>query len=219
MEKGQALQKLKESGLVAVIRKPKQAEIREIAEALIQGGVEALEITIETLGALGMIRELKREYGDQVLVGAGTVLRAEQAEQAIEAGSDFIFSPNTDEQTIKVTVAQNIISIPGVMTPSEMVRAMEAGADIVKIFPATVFGPGYIKELQGPLAHIPMMPTGGVNVTNVQEFIRSGAVAVGAGGSLLQKELLEKKDYQALTQLARRFIEGIHQARKKGEDS
>jgi 2-dehydro-3-deoxyphosphogluconate aldolase/(4S)-4-hydroxy-2-oxoglutarate aldolase len=207
------LQRLKESGLVAVIRKPNASQIEQIAQALVAGGVGALEITVETPGAIEMIEQLKSTYSTKVLVGAGTVLDAQQAEKALKAGADFIFSPSYDEQTIKMTNQYGKISIPGVMTPTEIVKAYKAGADIVKIFPASSLGVNYIKELQGPLGHIPMMPTGGVNLDNVEAFIRHGAVAVGAGGSLLNSQAIVEERYEELTQIAQQFISKIKQAR------
>lgn len=213
MEKKQALEALKKSGLVAVIRKPKSDQIDAIAKALVQGGVGALEITLETPGALAMIKHLKEKYADQVLVGAGTVLDAEGAEKAIAAGSDFIFSPNCDPDTIKTTIDRGKISIPGVMTPTEVVQAHKAGADIVKVFPASSLGPRYLKELQGPLGHVPMMPTGGVDLENVEEFIQNGAVAVGVGGFLVDKQAIQAGQYAILTEKAKQLSEKIKRSR------
>jgi 2-dehydro-3-deoxyphosphogluconate aldolase/(4S)-4-hydroxy-2-oxoglutarate aldolase len=213
LKKWENLIRLKESGLIAVIRKPKQTQIHHIAEALIEGKTGALEITLDTPGALQMIRELKDKYKDRVLVGAGTVLDAASAKNAIEAGSDFIFSPTFDLETIQMTNRYGKISIPGVMTPTEAVNAYSAGADILKIFPGAAFNESYIKDLQGPLGHIPMMPTGGVNLANVETFIRNGAIAVGAGGSLLDSKAIEEERYEVLTDLAAEFIAKIKKAR------
>lgn len=212
-EKAIALQQLKESGLVAVIRKPKASQIDKIALALVNGGVGALEITVETPGALEMIEQIKSTYGTKVLVGAGTVLNVQQAEEALKAGADFIFSPNFDEQTVKMTNHYGKLSIPGVMTPTEIVNAHRAGADVVKVFPASSLGINYIKELQGPLGHILMMPTGGVSLENVEAFIRHGAVAVGAGGSLLDSKAIAEERYEELTRIAQQFVEKIKHAR------
>ncbi|MEK3981584.1 bifunctional 4-hydroxy-2-oxoglutarate aldolase/2-dehydro-3-deoxy-phosphogluconate aldolase [Psychrobacillus sp. FSL K6-2836] len=213
MKKWDNLIRLKESGLIAVIRKPKQAQIYHIAEALINGGTGALEVTLDTPGALQMIKDLKEKYKDQVLVGAGTVLDATSAKNAIEAGADFIFSPTLDIETIQMTNRYGRISIPGVMTPSEILSAYSAGADLVKIFPGTAFNENYIKDLQGPLSHIPMMPTGGVSLENVETFIKNGAIAVGAGGSLLNSEAIAEGRYEVLTDIAKQFIEKIRKAR------
>ncbi|RAZ81211.1 bifunctional 4-hydroxy-2-oxoglutarate aldolase/2-dehydro-3-deoxy-phosphogluconate aldolase [Planococcus halotolerans] len=213
MKKWENLIRLKESGLIAVIRKPKQSQIHQIAEALVEGGTGALEITLDTPGALDMIRELKEKFGDRVLVGAGTVLDAPSAKMAIDAGSDFIFCPSFDIETIQMANRYGRISIPGVMTPTEIVNAYSAGADLLKIFPGAALGEAYIKDLQGPLGHIPMMPTGGVSLDNVETFIRNGAVAVGAGGSLVDSKAIAEERYEVLTDLSRQFIEKIKNAR------
>ncbi|WP_341201287.1 bifunctional 4-hydroxy-2-oxoglutarate aldolase/2-dehydro-3-deoxy-phosphogluconate aldolase [Planomicrobium okeanokoites] len=213
MKKWENLIRLKESGLIAVIRKPKQSQIHQIAEALVEGGTGALEITLDTPGALDMIRELKEKFGDRVLVGAGTVLDAPSAKMAIDAGSDFIFCPSFDIETIQMANRYGRISIPGVMTPTEIVNAYSAGADLLKIFPGAALGEAYIKDLQGPLGHIPMMPTGGVSLDNVETFIRNGAVAVGAGGSLVDSKAIAEERYEVLTDLSRQFIRKIKNAR------
>ncbi|RFU69447.1 bifunctional 4-hydroxy-2-oxoglutarate aldolase/2-dehydro-3-deoxy-phosphogluconate aldolase [Peribacillus saganii] len=217
MEKLKNIGRLTDSGLVAVIRRPKMEQISSIAEALVKGGVGALEITVDTPGVFRMIEKIKQEFGQQVLVGAGTVLDAETAKTAIEAGSDFIFSPIVDEKTIETTIRYGKISIPGVMTPTEVVRAYQAGADILKVFPASSLGPNYLRELRGPLGHIPLMPTGGVSLDNVSEFIKNGAVAVGAGGTLLNKEAIAEERYEVLTDIARNFVSIIKKTREESK--
>ncbi|NQX67225.1 bifunctional 4-hydroxy-2-oxoglutarate aldolase/2-dehydro-3-deoxy-phosphogluconate aldolase [Paenibacillus alba] len=214
MNKSANLQKLKDSGIVAVIRRPNPQHIQHIANALVEGGVGALEITVDTPGVFEMIASLKKALGERTLVGAGTVLDADTAKQAIQAGSDFIFAPILDIETIRVTNAYGKISIPGVMTPTEIVTAYKAGADLIKVFPSNVLGADYIKELQGPLGHIPMMPTGGVTLDNADQFIRNGAVAVGIGGSLVKQDAVEAGRYEELTQIARKFAHLIQEARK-----
>jgi 2-dehydro-3-deoxyphosphogluconate aldolase / (4S)-4-hydroxy-2-oxoglutarate aldolase len=213
MKKWENLIRLKESGLIAVIRKPNPSQIHQIAEALVEGGTGALEITLDTPGALGMIQDLKENFGDRVLVGAGTVLDAPSARLAIDAGADFIFCPSFDIETIQMANRYGRISIPGVMTPTEVVNAYSAGADLLKIFPGGALGEAYIKDLQGPLSHIPMMPTGGVTLDNVEAFIRNGAVAVGVGGSLVDSKAIAEERYEALTETSRQFIEKIKHAR------
>ncbi|MBM4764035.1 bifunctional 4-hydroxy-2-oxoglutarate aldolase/2-dehydro-3-deoxy-phosphogluconate aldolase [Bacillus sp. B15-48] len=215
MKKWENLMRIKESGLIAVIRKPSKAQIHYIAEALVAGGTGALEITLDTPGALKMISDLKEKYNDKVLVGAGTVLDAISAKAAIDAGSDFIFSPSFDVETIQITNRYGKISIPGVMTPTEAINAYSVGADILKVFPGGVLGEKYIKDLQGPLSHIPVMPTGGVSVDNVESFIRNGAVAVGAGGSLVKESAIAEERYEILTETAKEYIRRIQNARKK----
>ena len=215
MEKLRNLKRLTDSGLVAVIRRPKAEQIAFIAEALVNGGVGALEITVDTPGVFRMIEQLKQEFGQRVLVGAGTVLDAATAKTAIEAGSDFIFSPTLDEKTIEMTIRYGKISIPGVMTPTEIVKAYQAGADILKVFPASSLGPNYFRELRGPLGHIPAMPTGGVSLDNVEQFIKNGAVAVGVGGTLMNKEALETGRFDVIEDTARKFVRLIEKARQE----
>lgn len=213
MKKWENSIRLKESGLVAVIRRPKQSQIHSIAEALVEGGVGALEITLDTPGALQMIKDLKDTYKDRVLVGAGTVLDATTAKGAIDAGSDFVFCPIFDLETVQITNRYGRISIPGVMTPTEIVQAYSAGADILKIFPGAALGESYIKDLQGPLGHIPMMPTGGVSLDNVETFIKNGAIAVGAGGTLVDGKAVAEERYEVLTEITKQFIAKIQNAR------
>lgn len=214
MMKSVQLQKLKDSGIVAVIRRPRPQDTLHIAQALVEGGVGALEITVDTPGAFDLIALLKGKFGERVLVGAGTVLDANTAKQAIQAGSDFIFSPILDIDTIRLTNEYGKISIPGVMTPTEIVTAHKAGADLIKVFPGNALGVDYIKELQGPLGHIPMMPTGGVTLDNVAQFIRNGAVAVGIGGNLVNKAAIEAGRFEEVRDLARTFTQLIQEARR-----
>ncbi|WP_077623257.1 bifunctional 4-hydroxy-2-oxoglutarate aldolase/2-dehydro-3-deoxy-phosphogluconate aldolase [Sediminibacillus massiliensis] len=218
MEKWTNLIKLKESGLVAVIRKPKENQAVPIAEALVEGGVGALEITVDTKGSYQLIERIKEKFGKEVLVGAGTVLDAETAKMAIDAGADFIFSPNFDEPTVRMANRYGKISIPGVMTPTEAVNAYTAGADLLKVFPGDSLNQNFIKNLQGPLSHIPVMPTGGITVDNAEFFIRSGAVALGVGGSLVDKKAIKAEDYGKLTEIARHFKAAIERGRSNEEE-
>lgn len=214
MNKKEKLRLLKDSGVVAVVRRPPYEKAVRITDALVAGGVKALEITVDSDRAFELISLLNERYGEDVLVGAGTVLDAETAEKAIEAGAQFIFSPILDEETIKATIHHDVISIPGVMTPTEIVKGYRLGADLLKIFPGSSLGVNYIKELSAPLGHIPMMPTGGVTLDNVAQFIRAGAVAVGLGSSLLDKKAMEEERYDDITKRAEQFIQAIHQARE-----
>jgi 2-dehydro-3-deoxyphosphogluconate aldolase / (4S)-4-hydroxy-2-oxoglutarate aldolase len=214
VEKWQMIQHVAQTGIVAVIRKADPEQIPAIADALVQGGVKTLEITADTTDVFDVIARVKKQFNTEIMVGAGTVLDAPTAKRAIDAGADFIFSPHVDIETITLTQRYGKLSIPGAMTPSEVVRAYQAGGDIIKIFPASSLGPKYIKELKGPLSHIPMMPTGGVTVDNAASFIQNGAIAVGAGGSLLDRKVLQTKDYDTLTDIARQFTTVIRQAKQ-----
>ncbi|MBM7551713.1 bifunctional 4-hydroxy-2-oxoglutarate aldolase/2-dehydro-3-deoxy-phosphogluconate aldolase [Thalassobacillus pellis] len=214
MRKSERIDKIYQSGVIAVIRRPAPEKIIPIAEALVSGGVHTLEITADSERVYDMIRDVKARFGDEALVGAGTVLDEVTAKQAIEAGSDFIFAPNFDRATVEMGNRYGAVTIPGVMTPTEIVQAYSAGADLVKVFPATAMGPSYIKDLKGPLGHIPMIPTGGVNLDNVETYVKNGAFAVGAGGSLLDKKLIQAEDFKGLENLAREFKEKVETARK-----
>lgn len=213
MTKQEQLDKLMSSCIVAVVRRPPSEKVQLITDALVAGGVEALEITVDSEGVFELIPLLKERYGKQVLVGAGTVMNASVAEKALQAGADFIFSPILDEATIKITNRYGRISIPGVMTPTEIAKGYEWGADVLKIFPGATLGASYIKEVSAPLAGIPMMPTGGVTLHNVAEFIRAGAVAVGLGSSLLDKAAIAEGRYEDITELARKYKAAITDAR------
>ncbi|MEK3877847.1 bifunctional 4-hydroxy-2-oxoglutarate aldolase/2-dehydro-3-deoxy-phosphogluconate aldolase [Paenibacillus sp. FSL M7-0420] len=213
MDKAMQIERLITSGLVAVIRRPPPERVEHIAAALADGGVGALEITADTAEVYRLIADMKAKYGDRLLVGAGTVLKLTQAEQAIAAGADFIFSPNLNEAIVELTLQHGRISIPGVMTPTEAVRGHDAGADLLKVFPGGSLGASYIKELQGPLGHIRMMPTGGVTLQNVGAFIAAGAVAVGLGSALVDREAVEQGDYGRITETARQFAKEVRKAR------
>ncbi|MFD2639052.1 bifunctional 4-hydroxy-2-oxoglutarate aldolase/2-dehydro-3-deoxy-phosphogluconate aldolase [Piscibacillus salipiscarius] len=205
MSKLEDLKRLKESGVVAVLRRVPKTKLFPLVETLVSAGVNVLELTVDSEDAYQSIKELRDHFNDQALIGAGTVLTVEEATQAIDAGAQFIFSPSFDEDVVNVSADRDVISIPGVLTPTEMVKAHRVGADVVKIFPASAVGPKYLKDLQGPLGHIPMVPTGGVNVDNTASFIRNGAVAVGIGGSLIDKTLIEQEDWAGLKAKAEAF--------------
>jgi 2-dehydro-3-deoxyphosphogluconate aldolase / (4S)-4-hydroxy-2-oxoglutarate aldolase len=202
-----------ESGVVAVVRKIDREQILEVISALVEGGIKGIEVTVDSDDAFGAISEAKKRFGSYAVIGAGTVLDGITARLAIQAGADFIFSPTLCEETIKVTKRYGKIAIPGVFTPSEMVAAMEWGADLVKVFPASILGPEFIKDIKGPLPHIPIMPTGGISLENAADYINSGAVAVGVGGSLLKKELILNRDMKGLTDLASQYVTIIENCR------
>lgn len=211
------LQRMLDSGVVAVIRQTTPDTIIPIAKALHEGGVTSLEITVETPKVLTLIEKVKDELGDEVLVGAGTVLDAETARAALMAGASFIFSPTVRAETIEMTKRYGAVSVAGAFTPTEILTAYEKGADMIKVFPASVIGPGFFKDVKGPLPHIPLMPTGGVDVTNTTEYIEAGAVAVGAGSTLVKATDQLTADYLAnLTNKAKEFIQAVEKGRKRG---
>ncbi|MGG0286499.1 bifunctional 4-hydroxy-2-oxoglutarate aldolase/2-dehydro-3-deoxy-phosphogluconate aldolase [Peribacillus butanolivorans] len=200
------LVELKQGKLVAVIRGARPDQIVPIARALNEGGIRTLEITVETPKVCELIDKVKEEFGDDIIVGAGTVLDPETARSVIMAGAEFIFSPTVNIETIKMAKRYGIISIPGAFTPTEILTAYEHGADVIKVFPADALGVGYFKNLKGPLPHIPLMPTGGVNLDNLGSFLKAGAVAAGIGGSLINpKKLLSEEDYTELEEMSKKF--------------
>ncbi|MGI6665154.1 MAG: bifunctional 2-keto-4-hydroxyglutarate aldolase/2-keto-3-deoxy-6-phosphogluconate aldolase [Christensenellaceae bacterium] len=212
MQKQEVLAKLKEFGVIAVVRAESAAEAVKIARACIAAGIVGIEITYTVPGAEESIREIKKAFEKEgVLVGAGTVLDAPTARNAILAGADFVVSPALNVETVKLCNRYQTAVMPGAMTVKEAVEGMEAGADIIKIFPAHLFGPGIIKAIKGPLPQCEMIPTGGVNAENAAEWIRAGAVAVGAGSELIAGA--KTGDYAAITEEGKRMIEVVKQAR------
>jgi 2-dehydro-3-deoxyphosphogluconate aldolase / (4S)-4-hydroxy-2-oxoglutarate aldolase len=213
LKKLKTLQSIVESGLVAAIRTETLDESIEVARACHQAGVGAIEITFTVPGAEGAIRELARQFPNQEFVlGAGTVLDPETARIAILAGAHYVVSPSLNEATVRLCNRYQIPCIPGAMTVEEVCRAMECGADIVKLFPGELFGPSAIQAIRGPLPQANLLPTGGVSLQNVSEWINAGAVAVAVGGALTRA--LKSGGKNAVTDTAREFIEKIRSARK-----
>ena len=192
--------------LVAILRGCEPERVPEIAAALADGGVRLLEVTLNSPDAMEVIRRLARTMGDRLLVGAGTVLTAAEAEMAIDAGAGFILSPSLDPDTIRATKKGGAVSVPGAFTATEILTAWRSGADIVKVFPASV-GAQYIRDLRGPLPQIPLMPTGGVNLSNIREFRAAGAAAFGIGSALVPAH--QETTTTALDGLKRRAVEYI----------
>ncbi|WP_075618828.1 bifunctional 4-hydroxy-2-oxoglutarate aldolase/2-dehydro-3-deoxy-phosphogluconate aldolase [Paenisporosarcina indica] len=207
------LNRLLESGVVAVVRKIEADKVMDVIAALVEGGITGIEVTIDSPNAFHVISEAKKLFGEKAVIGAGTVLDGESAVRAIQAGAEFIFAPTMSRDTIAVANRYGKIVIPGVFTPTEILQAYEWGADIVKVFPASVLGSQFIKDVRGPLGHIPMMPTGDIGLENIQEYIKAGAVAAGVGGSLLNKEYIQNGEWDKLSGLARQYKEKVTEAR------
>ena len=206
------IQKITQCGVVAVVRADSSEQALKIAEACRIGGVNAIEITFTIPGASKVIEDLTKAYqGDEMIVGAGTVLDPETARIAILAGAQYIVSPSFNLETIKLCNRYQIPVMAGAMTIDGVVAAMEAGTDIVKVFPGEAFGPSFIKAIKGPLPQAPLMPTGGVSLDNVDEWIKAGCVAVGVGGNLTGGA--KTGDYQLITDTARKFVEEVKKAR------
>lgn len=214
MSKIENLKRIEESGIVAVVRAESSEQALKIAEAVKAGGIQAIEITMTVPGAIEVIKELSRTYiNGEILIGAGSVLDAETARFCLLAGAEYIVSPALDVETIKLCNRYQKIVIPGAMSVTEVLRAMEAGADIVKIFPATLFGPKIIKAIKGPLPQAILLPTGGVDLNNVDEWITAGSFAVGVGSVLTAGA--KKGDYDEVTRTAKEFIKKISITRNK----
>ncbi len=193
---------LEEEKMVAIIRGIPTGSGEQTAKALLAGGISFLEVTLNTDGALPMINELKGKFGDQLRIGAGTVLNLQMAKEAVQAGAEYIVSPNLDEEVLTYGLGQGVEVWPGTLTPTEIVRAYALGASAVKVFPIGSMGMKYIKDIRGPLPHIPMMVTGGVNLDNMKEVLGYGAIAVGLGGNLVNNRLIQKGDFEQITQMA-----------------
>ncbi len=212
MDKEQILTKIQDCGIVAVVRADTPDKAERITAACIEGGVAAIELTFTVPHADKVIEALAKKYTpDQILLGAGTVMDAPTARIAMLAGANYIVSPYFDPETVKMCNRYRVAVMPGVMSIREAVLAMEAGADILKIFPGEAFGPKIIKAIKGPIPYAKMMPTGGVDLNNVGEWIKAGAVAVGAGGALTGGA--ETGDYQKITEKAKQFVQKIREAR------
>ena len=203
------LEHLKKSPLVPVLRKIRFDDSSYIVKALIKGGVRTVEITMETERATEIIRKTVDEFGSQSLVGAGTVLTIEDCSKAIDAGAQFIVAPVLNKLVVEYAFKQGIPVIPGVYTPSEMMLAYELGATAVKLFPAASVGPGFVKDVQGPLGHIPIMVTGGIDLVNAHSYIEAGAIAVGAGSALLNKSHISTGDWDALTMETKKWMSAL----------
>jgi 2-dehydro-3-deoxyphosphogluconate aldolase/(4S)-4-hydroxy-2-oxoglutarate aldolase len=212
-EKTAVLDRIKSLGLLAVIRGPSAAATLKAVHALVRGGVLGIEITYSVPDAPNVVQRLRAKYGDDVLLGMGTLTRPAQAQEALAAGAQFIVSPHTGIDLAGSMVATGLAVMFGALTPSEVVRAKELGADIVKIFPGSLGGPQYLKSLRGPLPDIPMMPTGGVTADNVEAWCAAGAVAVGAGSALCPANLISEGRFEEIEDRARIFATAVRQAR------
>ena len=211
--RNQVLAEIEATGVVAVIRADSGTQLVDICRALLAGGVTACEITMTTPNAIEAIGRASAELGDQAIIGVGTALDAETARAAILAGAQFVVSPSLDLATIAMAHRYDKPVMPGALTPTEIVTAWTAGADIVKVFPANHFGPTYFKDLKGPLPHIRLTPTGGVDLTTAADWIKAGAACLGVGSALVKKEFIKSKDWAALTGLARQYVDIVRAAR------
>ena len=211
--KADIISRLTSPGVIAVVRALSSDQVIPLSEALMAGGIIAIEITLTTPDAIGAIRAASRHFGSRALIGVGTVLTPSDCQQALEAGAQFVVTPIGRLEFIALAHRADKPVMLGAYTPTEAQLAHEAGADFVKIFPADGLGPAYIKALRGPLPHLRIVPTGGVDVKTIGEFFKAGCVAVGAGSSLLSREILDKDDWTMLTRRTLAFVEAARAAR------
>lgn len=215
------LARIQRTGLVPVIRADyPRAEagdrLVELCQALCDGGIDVAEITMTTPGALDAIDKATQKLGDACLIGAGSVLDAQTARNAVLAGAQFVFSPTLNLEVIQTAHRYDKLAVPGALTPTEILNAWQGGADMVKVFPANHFGPKYFKDLLGPLPQLRLTPTGGVSLDTVKDWIDAGAACLGVGSALVKKDLIAKRDWAELSKLARQFVDAVAAARQGG---
>jgi len=213
MNKTQVLEKVKALGLLAVIRGPSPELTVQMVEALIHGGVLGIEITYSTPNAEEVVKTLAKKFGDEIVLGMGTLTKIEQAASAKAAGANFLVSPICESNLVKSMVASGLLTMAGALTPTEVFQAYSLGTDVVKVFPGSLGGPAYIKALKGPFPYIPMMPTGGVNAGNVADWFAAGVVAVGAGSELCPPQLAKEGNFAEITRKAAEFVQVVNKAR------
>jgi len=216
MKKQQVRERITEIGIVPVVRasSPEQAVLA--AQAVCEGGIPIVEITMTVPGAVDVIRELRKTADSSVLIGAGTILNSEMARRCVDAGAEFLVSPGLDIPTLEFAAREDKLMLAGALTPTEVITAWSAGSELVKVFPCgQLGGASYIKALKGPLPQVPMVPTGGVNLNTAGDFIKAGAAALGVGGELVQSDALKAGQPQIIVENARKFLAIVKQAREK----
>jgi len=210
IKKSQIIENIKEKKIIAIVRGVEASTAINIAETLYNGGVKLIEVTFNTPGAAEMIAVIKKVMEDKMYVGAGTVLDSETTKIAIDSGAEFILSPSLDKGMINTCNRYGKVAIPGIATPTEAVKAMQWGADLIKLFPAAALGHKYLKSIKGPLDHIEIIAVGGINLDNAKIFIDAGSVGVGIGSSLVDKKLVEASDYKTIEKRAKQFVQSLN---------
>jgi 2-dehydro-3-deoxyphosphogluconate aldolase/(4S)-4-hydroxy-2-oxoglutarate aldolase len=206
-------QRIFDTGIVAIMRRTESSLAVETAEALLAGGVSVVEVTLNTEGALEMLAALREKLADRMLVGAGTVMSADEVRRAVGAGAQFVVSPHTDADVIAAARRAGVPAAPGAFTPTEIVKAWQLGAAVVKVFPVGSVGPRYLRDVLAPLTQIPLLPTGGVTIENAAEFIRAGAKGLGLGSDLVSPKAVAARDFGSITERAARFVEEVRLGR------
>lgn len=213
MSRHEDLSRVLSSGIVAVIRSTSSEQLVDVARALYEGGVDVLEVTFTVPRALEIIAAVRKSLGDKVLLGAGTVLDPETARAAFLAGAEFLVAPTVNLDVIRLGNRYDKLVMPGAFTPTEILTAWEAGAQVIKVFPADIGGPAYLKTLHGPLPQVRLLPTGGVNLSTIGDFLKAGACAVGLGGALVEPQAVQAGDMARITSLAQQYVALVKQTR------
>lgn len=213
MSKESQLRQVLDCGIVAVVRSPDSQQLVEVARALADGGVSVVEITLSVPNALEVLHQVRQALGERLLLGAGTVLDAETARAVLLAGAEYIVAPTLNLDVIRMCQRYDKLVMPGAFTPTEILTAWEAGADIVKVFPADVVGPAFFKALRGPLPQVRLMPTGGVDLNTAAAFLKAGACCLGVGGQLVEPKAVAERNFDRIRDLARQYVAIVKQAR------
>src|SRR5947207_5757073 len=213
MSKEDHLRHVLDCGIVAVVRSPDSQQLVEVARALVDGGVGVVEITMTVPDALDVVRAVRQAVGDRLLLGAGTILDPETARAALLAGAEYLVAPTLNLAVIRLCQRYDKLVMPGDFTPTEILSAWEAGADIVKVFPADVLGPAFLKAVRGPLPQIRLMPTGGVDLTTAAAFLKAGACCLGVGGQLVEPSAVAERNFDRIRDLARQYVNIVKQTR------
>ena len=213
MSRHEDLHRVLHSGIVAIIRSSSSEQLVEVAKALHEGGIDVLEVTFTVPRVLDIISAVRKELGSKVLLGAGTVLDPESARAAFLAGAEFVVSPTVNKDVIQLCNRYDKLVMPGALTPTEVLTAWEAGADIVKVFPADIGGPNYLKSLHGPLPQVRLLPTGGVNLDTIADFLKAGACAVGLGSALVESKAIQAGDMNRIRTLAEQYVSLVKSTR------
>jgi 2-dehydro-3-deoxyphosphogluconate aldolase/(4S)-4-hydroxy-2-oxoglutarate aldolase len=213
MSRESTLKRIVDGGIVAVVRSESSASLVKVVQALAEGGVRAAEVTFTVPDAIEVIRQVRRAVGEAMVLGAGTVLDPETARAALLAGAEYIVAPTLNLDVIRLCHRYDKVVMPGAFTPTEVLTAWEAGADIVKVFPADVGGPAYLKALHGPLPQVRLMPTGGVDLTTAEGFLAAGACCLGVGGALVDSKAIATGDFARIRDLAAQYVAIVHRAR------
>jgi 2-dehydro-3-deoxyphosphogluconate aldolase/(4S)-4-hydroxy-2-oxoglutarate aldolase len=208
------LRRVLDSGIVAVVRSPDSAQLVEVCRALADGGVGVVEITVTVPDALEVLRAVRRALGDRLLLGAGTILDTETARAALLAGAEYLVAPTVNRDVIRLCQRYDKLVMPGAFTPTEILSAWEAGADVVKVFPAEVLGPPFFRAMRGPLPQVRLMPTGGVDLNTAAEFLQAGACCLGIGSQLVEPKAVAQGNFDRIRDLARQYVQIVQKARQ-----